>query len=264
MERRGMDRSGRDWKGRVFTQGAEGIKPERRSGPESKGADVHGTERIGFGYSERKGNKNMTATKTRETASVLPGRNLVLAHLVGVRPLIVHNGQMADPMNPFAKALKALTDKAGKSKTDNDYDEQHRVQFLGSLYMGGDPPVPVLPGYFIEGGMKNAAKKLKAKAQYEAGVCIEGDFPIVYDGPKDPDELWKIPSYRFTRVVRIGKNRVVTCRPIFNEWEVDLEIPYDPDLINRDKVIKIMEVLQSIGLGEWWPRYGRFQLVSIK
>jgi len=43
----------------------------------------------------------------------------------------MHNGQLADPMNRFTKAIKEITGK--RKKSDSDHMEISHLEFLGSL-----------------------------------------------------------------------------------------------------------------------------------
>ena len=79
-------------------------------------------------------------------------------HIRGVAPLLMHNGQLANPMNKFAKAMKAVTSK--RKKTDEDHIELARLEFLGGLY-ADDQGRAVLPGEVIEGTIVAGAKKTK-------------------------------------------------------------------------------------------------------
>ena len=41
--------------------------------------------------------------------------------------LIMHNGQTADPLNPFSKAMKEISGK--RKKTDTDYEAMANIEF---------------------------------------------------------------------------------------------------------------------------------------
>ena len=43
--------------------------------------------------------------------------------LTGLRPLIMHNGLMADPTNPYTVAIKKITSKGSKKMTIHDHQE---------------------------------------------------------------------------------------------------------------------------------------------
>jgi hypothetical protein len=52
-------------------------------------------------------------------------------------------------------------------------------------------------------------------------------------------------------------------RPIFPEWELEFTVEYSPDLVQRDRLEEWVEVAgRQIGLSDWRPNYGRFEVVS--
>jgi len=66
----------------------------------------------------------------------------------GVSPLLLHNGQLADPLNQYTRALKQQTSK--RKKTDVDLMEIRRLEWEGGFYRD-DQDRPCIPGENIEG-----------------------------------------------------------------------------------------------------------------
>jgi len=177
--------------------------------------------------------------------------------IVGTRPLIMHNGRLADPMDEFARAIAKISSK--RNKTDADYEKMAELEWKGSLYLYQGKPC--IPGYVIEGvliGKNGAARRDKMKKEGAAGIIVEDDFPLEYDGPKDPDKLWELPEFRFVSLVRVGTNRIVRTRPIFPTWAATVEVGYDPEVVDEDRVIHWMNKAGDIGIGDFRPKYGRF------
>jgi hypothetical protein len=179
------------------------------------------------------------------------------ASIRGVAPLIVHNGQLADPLNPFAKALKEVT--STRKKTDDDYERMAEIEFRGGLYVD-EAGSPVIPGESIEAALVEGAKKNKLGKVAKASIIVDGNIPIIYDGPRDADSLWSDPKFRKTVAVRVGTARVMRTRPIFYDWSLKFEIQFLPDQINKREVAQILESAGMCGLGTWRPRFGRFQV----
>ncbi|GAI35123.1 unnamed protein product, partial [marine sediment metagenome] len=116
----------------------------------------------------------------------------------GVVPLLMHNGELADPSYWYNQAIKEITSK--RAKTEADREELARLEWMGSLYLLEDEPC--IPGYVLEGaliGRGGAARKQKMGRQAAAGLYVVDDFPLEYDGPRDPKELWKVEKFRFRR-----------------------------------------------------------------
>jgi hypothetical protein len=182
-------------------------------------------------------------------------------HLKSVCPMLVHNGQLADPMNGFAKALKVITGK--RSKTDADYEEMARIEFLGGLYMGEPEDGPVIPPANIRGMLIRAARKRKEGKLAEAGIFILDNSPLIYEGPRDADSLWEDESFRDRQIVVVGRNRVARTRPIFNEWAANVKVTYDDDVLNEAQLDEWFQIAGSIiGQGDYRPQYGRFEVLN--
>lgn len=180
--------------------------------------------------------------------------------LTGVSPLVMHNGRLANPLDPMAKALKRVTGK--RAKTDADHEEMARIEFLGGLYVGEDGPC--IPGELIEATLIAAAKKSKRGPQAKAGLLSDGMHRIDYDGPRAPDDLWADERFRLTVGVRVGQARVMRTRPIFRDWSAEIFVDFLPDQLNRAEVAEMVGVAGSIvGLGDWRPRFGRFTAHSL-
>jgi hypothetical protein len=114
----------------------------------------------------------------------------------------------------------------------------------------------------IEAAFIEASKKNKRGQQAKAGVLSDGFWPLEYDGPKTPDDLWKDETYRLTVGVRVQRNRVMRTRPLFPKWEATVQIDFLPDQLDRQEIMDIMGIVgRVIGLGDWRPRFGRFELV---
>jgi len=170
-------------------------------------------------------------------------------------PLIMHNGQTADPTNKWSKSIKQISSK--RIKTDADYEEMARLEFYAGLYLNVDGPI--LPNYMIDSLIINAAKKFREGPSAKSGcLCLE-HAKLEYDGPRTADELWADEKYRFSALVRVQQARVSRMRPIFQEWSVVITLQIEDSLINIARVDEWLDTAgQQIGLGDWRPVYGRF------
>jgi hypothetical protein len=181
-------------------------------------------------------------------------------HLKSESPLLMHRGGLADPMDPFAQQMKRISGK--RDKTEADFMEMARIEWYGGLY-ADENQHPCLPGEVVEATLINAAKKIKRGKQAQAGIICPGNFPLVYDGPDNLDELWEDARFRFTTGVRVQRNRVMRTRPRFNEWQVKIDVQYDPQLLNPSEVTAIVKRSgEEIGFGDWRPKFGRFIVVD--
>ncbi len=180
--------------------------------------------------------------------------------IIGQSPLIMHNGRSADPLDAFAREMKEITSK--RIRTDADHERLAKLEFMAGLYVEGGRPV--IPGMVIEAALVQAAKKSKSGAQAKAGLFCEGNFLLEYEGPVEPEALWAEPGFRLTAGVRVGQVRIMRTRPKFDDWAAEVEVRYQPDLLNPAGIGRFMEVAGSVvGIGDWRPRFGRFEAMVI-
>jgi hypothetical protein len=181
-------------------------------------------------------------------------------HICGVAPLLMHNGQLANPMNKFAKAMKAITSK--RKKTDEDYIELARLEFFGGLY-ADDQGRPTLPGEVLEATLVGGAKKTKKGKDAKSAIIVDGNFPVIYDGPKTPEALWEDERFRYVAGVVVGQSRVMRTRPIFKTWECKFTVHYLEEVFDAQEVIDFVDAAgRMVGLLDGRPRFGRFEVVA--
>lgn len=180
----------------------------------------------------------------------------------GTHPLLMSNGQMADPLHPPARAIAEIRSKT--RKTDADREEMLHLSFLGALYC--DPDVgPYLPGDNIQSCLQEAALSQRGmKAKIERGVFISTDVnPLAFKGPRTPEELWEAEQFRFRKMAKTGTGRnakrVPTMRPIFRQWRCAAHGVLDEGQLDFSELIQVAtNAGLYIGLGSWKPRFGRF------
>lgn len=182
--------------------------------------------------------------------------------LNGIAPLLMHNGSLADPFNPITKEMKKVSGK--RKKVDSDFEEMARLEFLGGLYVNKEGR-PIIPGILVESAIINGAKKDKNGGVFKSGVFCEGDFLLKYKGPATAEALEKDASFRLTCGVKVGQARIMRTRPMFSEWSVEVVVTYMPDVVDKDMVIQaIKKAGELVGLGDWRPRFGRFDVEIVK
>lgn len=182
--------------------------------------------------------------------------------LVGAAPLLTHNGQLANPLSAYAKALKTVSSK--KNKTDADHAEMSRIEWFASLYVDQDKKV-VLPDFLLEAAFQAGARKSKLGKQAQAGLFVDGHARLEFDGDDlDLEQLFERDQNRHMGLVRVQQNRVVRTRFIAPKWACNVNVAYNPELMNKAAVLKsVVDCGEQIGLGDWRPKHGRFEVQEI-
>ena len=180
----------------------------------------------------------------------------------GISPLIMHNGRLADPNDSYSRAIKEISSK--RAKTEADYEEMARLEWMGALYL--EHGEPCIPGYVLEAaliGRGGAARKQKMGKQAAAGLYVTANFPLEYDGPRNPKDLWLLEDFRFRTTVRVLQARIMRMRPIFSDWGAIVTIEVEPDLVDVVAANLWMSIAgRESGLMDWRPKFGRFQVVD--
>jgi hypothetical protein len=177
--------------------------------------------------------------------------------------LLMHNGQLANPRNIYAKALKEITAK--KKKSDEDHEEVSRREFQGGLYHD-DELGPYLPGEAIQAMLVEGSRKSKQGREFVSVTVEEDRVPLEYKGPRDRDALWKDDKFVHSSPVKVGQARVMRTRPLFRNWKLRFSVSIEDDAtVNPSDVERALtEAGRKVGLGDWRPgsprggRMGRF------
>lgn len=187
------------------------------------------------------------------------GNRSLTLRIIGVSPLVMHSGQLANPLSPAAKELRKISKK--RAKTDADLEYMSRVEWTGGLWLSGGEPC--IPGEAIEACFIAAAKKSKRGMLARAGMLSPENWPLEYDGPRDIADLWEDENFRLVAGVRVGQARVMRTRPIFRRWAARIRIDYIDDQLDRSDIVDILKLGgRIIGVGDWRPRFGRFEIES--
>lgn len=179
----------------------------------------------------------------------------------GVAPLLMHCGQLADPMNEHARALADAVKVFKKAKTEAAYEAACKAEFIGGLYVD-EKLEPCLPGELLEAVIVAGAKKSSQGKEVKAGLIVDGNWPLQYVGPRDPEGLWDAKFYH-SASVRVKQSRIIRIRPRFPAWSCTFEVQYNDELLDERDVAKfVAKAGAEVGVGDYRPRYGRFVVVS--
>lgn len=184
----------------------------------------------------------------------------LLVKIEGVSPLLMHNGQTADPLNSWSKAMKAITSK--RKKTDADIEELARIEWFAGLYLNSDQ-YPIIPSTNLESMVEEGAKVQKLGKQFKSAISVDSDALVIFPNRRRAEELWGDESHRDARGVRVGQSRVIRNRPIFREWACSFTVNFDDEQVNASQITSaINDAGRQKGLMDYRPKFGRFRVVE--
>jgi len=185
----------------------------------------------------------------------------------GVVPTILCNGQTSDPLNKFAKELKKISGK--RNKTEGDHKAMAKLEFMACMYIN-EKGNPCWPSDNIEAMIIKAAAKQRKGTDAKSAIFVDDHAPLIYDGPKTPDALWSHRTmdnnpFVLRASVVVNRNRIMRTRPIFRNWSLEFTVHYLTDIFDKEQVIATVKTAgRIIGLSDWRPKYGRFNVVNIE
>jgi hypothetical protein len=174
--------------------------------------------------------------------------------------MLLNNGQTANPLNKYAKAIAAISRK--QKKTDEEIEKLARIEFEAGWYLGAGGGY-VIPAHNLESCMVNGAKKNKNGKAVSAGSFVIADAPLVFEGSdKSIEELWGGGVHALMCTVGISRRRVLRTRPMVPAgWTAEITVRHDPELVDADVIRQSLEVAgREKGHGDWIPKYGRFKV----
>lgn len=185
----------------------------------------------------------------------------IKAKIEGEAPLLMHSALLNDPLSEVSLAMREISRR--RSKSEDDIMELARLEFLGGLYVN-EKQRPVVPGPNIESCIVDGAKAQKLGKRFKAGVFVNHDPELEYDGPRTPERLFKDARFRDTRRVKVGQSGVMRTRPIFQQWALEFSIDYNVEAADfRTIECALVQAGRMVGLCDYRPRFGRFRVVSM-
>ena len=181
--------------------------------------------------------------------------------LTGIRPIILHNGLLADPTNPIVLQQKAITAKKSK-KTDADNLELARLEWFGGLYLSESGRI-CIPSDNIERCIQQGGQKQRIGKDVQAGVFVsEAEVEIKHPdiAGKKIEKLYGDPRFTIRKGVKIQTSRIIRIRPMIpTGWTLTFTVEFDETLVNaRNLEQAILDAGTYVGLGDWRPKFGRF------
>lgn len=184
----------------------------------------------------------------------------------GIRPMLMHNGLLADPTNDYTKKIKAITSKGSKKLTESDYETRDRLEWEGSLYWD-EKEGPYVPSDNLERCIQLGAQKSRIGKDVQAAVFVSDEIvPLQFNGPRTKEKMYADERFQLRKGVSLQKSRIIRIRPMIpTGWQLAFTIEYDETILNEKAIIKAMvDAGALIGLGDWRPKFGRFTVEQAK
>lgn len=183
----------------------------------------------------------------------------------GISPILMRADRASDPLSKEARWLSEVSAK--RRKTEAEIVELARREFHCNLYLDptGRPTIPIENVH----SCLYASAKRRREGPLFAGSLAVTSARFEYDGPDEPDALWK-EQEKFVdrRSVKVGTSRVFRTRPIFPAWSLTVTAEHDPEVADLFHIRQWAVIAGArIGLGDYRPQrgglFGRFEATVI-
>ena len=178
----------------------------------------------------------------------------------GQRPLLMHNGRLANPLDPHTRALKALTGK--RTKTDEDLAAICLVEARGGCWETSDGLLGI-PNAAVWRCIYDAAKAFKRGEDIKRSL-ITDDLTVpltVHGGPVSCDDWLTDPAHIDYRPVKISGRKTMRARPRVEPWAAEHTFELLTEVMDPRDLVPILERAgKLVGLGDCRPTYGAFKV----
>lgn len=193
----------------------------------------------------------------------------------GQTPLVMNNGEKADPDGVYAERVADLKNKRKKSPEDREL--LGRIEFQGGLYWN-EKIGPYLPdgnilASLIEGGRvtkngKDITAFVSCEPTEEAKKRGESFVKLEYEGPRDVESMWRAAMFDRRLVSSNGKPggpKVIRYRPVFKGWSAKFVLEVDDECDPAVVVQALKDAGRRVGVCERKRfRWGRFEVERAK
>ena len=175
----------------------------------------------------------------------------------GTTPLLMHNCQGVNPLNPIKLELSKYTSK--KKRTEDDNLKIADLEWESGAYWHDEIGL-YIPAENVEATIQGGAKQYRKGTDVEKYVRVEEPYiPLDYGENLTKEQLIADYRYRDTRMAVVMKNRVVRTRPRFDRWEISFTLRYEETKMDLIDIVNAIEYAgQYVGLCDYRPRYGTF------
>lgn len=183
----------------------------------------------------------------------------LIIKLKGERPLLMHNGRLANPMDKYTREIASISGK--RNKTDEDRLKMLNVEARGGCWETPEGQLGI-PNAAVWRSLYNAATAYKRGEDIKRGLAAADEtVPLFIDGePVSCEEFLSDFDNIDYRAVKVQKARTMRARPrVAAGWESEHLFTLLDDVMDLKDLQPILERAgRLVGLGDWRPTYGTY------
>lgn len=185
----------------------------------------------------------------------------ILIEAIGTKPLLLHNVDLANPLNPWSRKMAELRGIPSKRRTEKWHEDMAYANFMGAFYDIPEVDGIAVPSENMRRSIIEAAKLNRLGTAVQRALSVTtAATPLIFDGPKERQRLWDSGSFQLTRMIRGSGGASPTTYPMFREWALRVPFDLDESVLNERDLREVAERAGRIeGLGASRKQgYGRY------
>lgn len=175
--------------------------------------------------------------------------------------MLMHNGRLANPLDPYTREIASIAKK--RNKSDDDLAALMSIEARGACYETEDGLLG-LPTANIWAAIYVAAKAFKLGEDIKRALTYEATeiAPLAIDGEVvAASEYLRWEGAIDYRSVVVQRRRTMRARPIIANWQSEHHMILDEEVVNLDRLTPVFaRAGKYVGVCDWRPIYGRFAL----
>lgn len=177
--------------------------------------------------------------------------------LEGVKPIILHNGRLSNPLDPYVRELKTLTSK--RKKTDEDLHKIMQIEARAGCYDTPEGNMGLQTAAVFRSIVDSARLDKLGKLVTQAITFADVVEDLLIDGRVVPcEDFLDSPHAIDYRSVKVGMSRTMRARPIVHpDWSSTHKFSLDANILDIDMLTPVISRAgERFGIGDWRPVYG--------
>ena len=131
----------------------------------------------------------------------------IIVKAVGTKPFTPANVDAANPRSPWYRKMAELRGVRSNRRTDKWLDDMEYAMFMSCFYDIPDVDGIAIPAENMRQSLIEAAKMTRQGAQATKAIMVTVPaVPLIFEGPRKPQELWDDGHYKLTRMIRGSSN----------------------------------------------------------
>lgn len=182
------------------------------------------------------------------------------------RPLLMHSSRLADPFDQYTQQIAKISRK--RQKTVEDYSTLAMLETRGSAWETDDGLLGI-PNRAVWRAVQEAGTATKKGTAIKRALHFEDIIvPLTIDGEKVAvkDYFHSLTNHEnmFYTTVVVNKKRTMRARAMVRNWASTHTFTLNESELDFETLRPVIyRAADLIGLGDWRPTYGSFEILEV-